>query len=425
MKAKPAEANVIPMPKPPRRPAVTVETGQFTIKEFCNAGGSKSYRVDGYKRNGDRVRKNFDTLAGARAERIALETEWLQGHREVEIKATRLSEVQIALAESAFLRLGNDHDLTLAVDYWLRHAKQNAVKESPRIDEAVATFEKWVNASDFSPHWKICLLSKVKMFQGGIGNIRVCEITPEIIEKYLDGRKVTPAGKDHDRRAISRFFSFAVDRKQRWATSNPCAVVRVNMPKNGKAPEILSLDDCGELLKAAEAFEDGLMAPYVALCLFGGLRPAEARRVGWGQINLKDREIRLEGNQTKTGSPRVVAIDDTLAAWLTAYEGKPIAPKNFRKNFDHMKARAGFGSETRLPKVHRKAAPEALRPWTQDIMRHTAISHYFRKTGSYGHTAEQFGNSEAIIKKHYQGRVTSEDTAKFYALKPTKKGGSK
>ena len=57
-----------------------------------------------------------------------------------------------------------------------------------------------------------------------------------------------------------------------------------------------------------------------------------------------------------------------------------------------------------------------------DVMRHTGCSHYFRKTGSYGQTAEQFGNSEPIIKGHYQGRVSSEDTKKFYALLPRKKG---
>jgi hypothetical protein len=53
-----------------------------------------------------------------------------------------------------------------------------------------------------------------------------------------------------------------------------------------------------------------------------------------------------------------------------------------------------------------------------DILRHTAISHYFRATGSYGRTAEQFGNSESIIKKHYQSRVSSKDTKRFYALRP-------
>jgi hypothetical protein len=65
-----------------------------------------------------------------------------------------------------------------------------------------------------------------------------------------------------------------------------------------------------------------------------------------------------------------------------------------------------------------------LKPWPVDVMRHTAISHYFRQTGSYGQTAEQFGNSESIIKRHYQGRVSSEDTKAFYALAP-KKGNPK
>ena len=69
----------------------------------------------------------------------------------------------------------------------------------------------------------------------------------------------------------------------------------------------------------------------------------------------------------------------------------------------------------------RKAAGVERRP--SDVVRHTAISHFFRKTGSYGLTAEQFGNSESIIKLDYQGRVTSEDTKRFYRLMPPKKRG--
>ena len=65
-----------------------------------------------------------------------------------------------------------------------------------------------------------------------------------------------------------------------------------------------------------------------------------------------------------------------------------------------------------------QTAQPHLRPWVPDVLRHTAISHYFRLTGSYGRTAEQFGNSEGIIKKHYQGRVSSEETKQFYALRP-------
>ena len=83
-----------------------------------------------------------------------------------------------------------------------------------------------------------------------------------------------------------------------------------------------------------------------------------------------------------------------------------------RKSLDALKEAAGYTGRVD------GAADGDLKPWPHDVLRHTAISHYFRKTGSYGRTAEQFGNSEAIIKNHYQGRVTSEDTKRFYALLP-------
>ena len=51
-------------------------------------------------------------------------------------------------------------------------------------------------------------------------------------------------------------------------------------------------------------------------------------------------------------------------------------------------------------------------------MRHRAISHFFRECGSYGRTAEAFGNSEAVIKNHYQGYVSSEETKASYPLLP-------
>lgn len=59
-----------------------------------------------------------------------------------------------------------------------------------------------------------------------------------------------------------------------------------------------------------------------------------------------------------------------------------------------------------------------LKPWPEDVMRHTAVSHLFRQAGSYGLTAEWAGSTETIIKQHFQGRVSSTDTEAFYALLP-------
>ena len=44
-------------------------------------------------------------------------------------------------------------------------------------------------------------------------------------------------------------------------------------------PSVLSVAECQKLLAAAEAHKGGLLVPYVAVCLFGGLRPFEASRL--------------------------------------------------------------------------------------------------------------------------------------------------
>ena len=228
---------------------------------------------------------------------------------------------------------------------------------------------------------------------------------------YLDKRsKVSVATKINDRLAVSRFFSWCMERKRRWTAINPCHAVRLEKDER-PPPAVLDIEECGKLLRAAERHRRGRLAPYVAVCLFGGLRPFEAARLTPAQVNLKDREIRLEANQTKTKRPRVVAICETLASWLEKYKDKPFYPANWRKDFDKLKVSIGYDGR-------RGNGGEELKPWPDDVLRHTAISHYFRKTGSYGQTAEQFGNSESIIKKHYQSRVSSKHTKRFYALRP-------
>jgi integrase len=405
--------NIIPFALAPK-PQKQLDQ-RFKIKPFVNPRThTPSWRVEGIKRDGTRIRENCADEAKARCRQIELETEFLQGHVETAVRATRLTQEQIALAESAFARLDAEQELVMAVDYWLRHGRQNAVAESPRLDEAFANFCTWLaGTAELRELSRANLRRRVNVFVNSTSNVRVCDVTPEAIEAFLAKRDVSGTAKDNDRRAVSRFFSWCIERPRRWTASNPCREIRVSRGEK-PAPEILSLEQCKGLLKAAENHKGGRLAPYVAASLFAGLRPWEVQSLKWDQVNLADREIRLEGTQTKTGNPRVVTICETLARWLKAYQGVPFYAENWRRDFDAIKEQIGFGTPTE--------AQRSLKPWTVDILRHTAISHYFRKTGSYGQTAEQFGNSEAIIKKHYQGRVSSEDTKAFYALLPMKGG---
>ena len=391
---------------------------RFRVRLFINQRTeSKSWRVDGTKRDGTRIRENYADLDDAQHRQIALEGEFLARQTDTTLRATRLTDVQVRLAELAFSKLSDDADLPRAVDDWLKNGKQKHVSESLRIDDAVKKFKAWLDnePSDngngnctLREHSRSGLRIRVNVFANSIGNLRVNDITPDMVENFLGKLNVSNVTRDNYRRAVSRFFSWCIQRPRRWAIVNPCREIRIE--KGEKAPPvILPVAECKLLLRAAQ--REGL-APYVSVCLFAGVRPFEALRLTWKAVNLKDREIRLEGNQTKTGQPRVIDVCSTLLAWLKAHKGQEFFPSNWRNAFDRVKLAAGFGTPDG------KGENSKLKPWPVDVLRHTAISHYFRLTGSYGRTAEQFGNSEGIIKKHYQGRVSSADTKKFYALRP-------
>lgn len=406
------------VPKLKRAPAMVLRQ-RFRVRAFTNRGGTESWRVEGTPRNGQRIRENFADQAMAQQRQVQLESEYWTRTEDSEAarRATKLTDIQLRLCEAALFKLDCDDDLLPAVEHWLRHGKHNAVTESPRLDDAFEKFKAWLDgAADENGNGRCTLREhsrtgprvRVNAFCNSVPNMRVNDVTPDVVQDFLDNLKLSPVTRDNYRRDISGFFKWCIQRPRRWTLVNPCTEAHVDKAER-RPPTILTVEQCKALLKAAEP---NALAPYVAVCLFGGLRPFETSRLTWDAVNLKDREIRLEANQTKTGRARVVTICDTLLAWLKAYKGQPFFPLGWHKRFRAVKRVVGFGTP--------EDEKSKLKAWQPDVMRHTAISHYFRKTGSYGQTAEQFGNSEAIIKNHYQGRVSSDDTKKFYALKPTK-----
>ena len=387
---------IVPKPKPAQRKQ------RFRVIEFRNHTGSKSWRVDGYKLDGSRVRENYADPKTAQCRRIELECEALKQPLDNAVRATKLSEDALRVAEFAMLKLGDDWArLPDAVDYWLKAGGKTIPTDSPRIDDAVGQYLDWLKKSPLREVTRNNRRFQMDVFRNSVPNVRLSEATPEFVEKFLDGRKVSPSTQNFYKKMLSVFFSWCIERPRRWINSNPCREIRIDLGEQ-KQPAVLTVEQCRSLLCAAERHAGGVMVPYLSVCLFAGLRPTEAQRLDWAQVNLDDGEIRLDPAQTKTGRGRIVKICDTLAAWLRAHQGQPFYPSGWRKEFNTVKKAAG------------------IKKWVPDAMRHTSISHYFRKTGSYGFCAERFGNSEAVIKNHYQGRVSSEETKAFYAIMPGK-----
>jgi len=388
---------------------------RFKVLKFINPRtGTNSWRVSGIRRNGERIRENYADPQEAQLRYTELEGEYHAANGTAALRATRLTDEQVAIAEAGFRRLERDQDLLTAIDHWLRTGKPTVVNESPRLDEALKLYGEWLDATtELRPLTKVHLRSRVTHFVKAVPNIRVTDVLPDHVEKYLANRNVSPNTKDANCRAISSFFTWCMKGKRHWCINNPCYVVEIEGTPgdDDHEPVVLPVEDCERLLRAAEGYEKGKLVPFLALCMFGGLRPYEAARLTWEQVNLVDKEIRLKGQQTKTGKGRIVEICRTLRTWLNRYKGvDEIYRPAFKGELQQVRAGLGYGEPT-------KENPD-VKPWVPDVLRHTAISHYFRATGSYGRTAEQFGNSEGIIKKHYQSRVSSKDTKRFYALRP-------
>lgn len=307
--------------------------------------------MTGTRRNGVRVRENFAEAADAQYRQTELEAEFHATNGVAALRAPRLTDEQVEAAEAAFKRLERDEDLLIAVDHWLRTGKPSTIKESPRLDEALKANEEWLETTtDLPAIAKNHLRGRVTHFVRNVGNLQVTDVQPDHLENYLAQQKVAANTKDAYCRALSSVFSWCMKGKRHWAINNPCYAVEIKglMSDDDREPVVLAVKECEALLRAAEKFEQGRLVPYLVLCLFGGLRPFEAARLTWDQVNLVDGEIRLKASQTKTGKGRIVEMHPTLMAWLTCYQGRD---EIYRPSFDvelrHMRASVGYGEPTK------------------------------------------------------------------------------
>lgn len=392
----------------PRRDRVTHDGSRFRLVTFSNRGGTESFRVVGWTRTRQRIRENFPDRKSAKLRQLELEAEY-HATRPVEVpRVTTLSHAHLRAAEAAFSIIGADADpdeIIRGIRFWMDHGR-NLVgpEDAPCLDDARTGFEKWLATdSGLRPKTQTGLRHALRQLVRSLGNRKLSDMTGDVLHDHISTRPVSRVAKDNERRALSRFFAWCMERPRQWIRVNPCSTVRTRRKhEETPPPAILTVPEVETLLRAAESHAPDLL-PWFTLQLFGCLRPAEAQRLEWSQVNFKDREIRLEASQTKTGKPRVLPIHKTLAAWLKASGTSNL----------------GF-SRRRFREVVRAAG---IKDWTQDVLRHTGISHLVRLRDSFAEVAIIAGNSEQMIRRHYLGRTTTEETSQFFALRPGNGGG--
>lgn len=228
---------------------------------------------------------------------------------------------------------------------------------------------------------------------------RIGEIRAGDIERLVSVRWPGAVSRRTALRHIGAWMNWAVRRG--YIASNP--VILIDRPVvEHSPPRILTVPEASRLMHVTADTDPG-MIPYVAICLFAGLRPeSEVMRLRREHIQIDRGFIEVHATG-KTRRRRLVSIKPNLKAWLAqAPEVWTPAPSRIRARWRVIREAAGWSSTA----------------WPRDGMRHSFVSYHYALHGET-ETAMQAGHSAAVLHQHYRELVTREDGESFFAIRPS------
>ena len=387
--------------------------GLFRIVEFTNPSANKAFRVTGWTLDGERIRQNFADHANAVSRMQELEIHSANLESAARPVVTRLTPEQAAEAEAAFKEL-DGKPLLPAIRFFLENYREPVRNIS--VADAFRAFIAERESSNLRPLSIVNLKSRAKELVQTYGERIVGEIQADTLRELINKPTRGPKTRGNVRRVLHAFFAWA--HKQGYAAEN-CAAKIAPIKADRGEPAILTPEQAAALLDSARSYKGGLLVPYVSLALFAGLRPTELSRLTWQRIDPKGKTITLGSDVAKMRSKRIVEMSDNLREWLSpfAVSRPPIVGTNWRRDFDAIKLAVGFGNPKRISKQAEQEHPD-LKPWTQDVMRHTAISYHLARYQHEGKTATWAGNSPDMIQRHYKGLVTKTQASRFWKILP-------
>ena len=347
--------------------------------------------------SGKRYRKTFKSLKEAQI--CCHQYEEQRSHEF--ICRTILSKKQLIEAEHCFQLIPKDISLNSIVEEYLNRERYRSCS----IEQVTLKFLQTKESN--SPHTYRQFKRILFIFIKYIGDKYLDEVSAEDALLFLNSQ--TEGSFNPYLRICKGLYIWAV--KNSYAQSNPFCHISIKSMNRGDV-SVLSVREITKLICLAKSFKNGVLLPYVSLCVFAGLRPdSEMRHLDWNQINLHEGEIRIV--KGKTNTPRVVDLPENLITILgMCNQSLPIYPKNFRRLWAELRAMSGFKSGIAgRQKIERK-----LKTWVKDIMRHSAISYRVRFTKNIFETATWAGTSPQVIKKHYLGLVSSREAGEFFSI---------
>jgi len=398
--------------------------GIFRVVEFINPSGGKAYRVTGWTIDGERIRENFKEHLEAVSRKQELDTQSANLESAGQTVFTRLTPEEVKDAEStvSVLRAAGHRCSMHSVATFFIANWRDPLKRV-KTEDAVAAFLREKKAANRRQRHLDSLKRDLNRLVKTFGRRMIHDLTKEDLLTLIESKERSPRTQNHIRDRFHNFLGWC--KKHGYAPENRAALID---KKSVDAAEIAVLTNAEveKLLAAAKNFKDGKLVPYVALATFCAIRPDELARLGWEQIDLQERQVTITASAAKKRGRRVVDIPANCVAWLRPHVKRktPIHGANWRNDFDAVREAAGFGTPAPEDASREEKKERAgLKPWPQDVLRHTGISCHYRDHGDEGLTAAWAGNSPDMIHTHYRALVSAKDAKAFFGIMPKAKRG--
>jgi integrase len=264
---------------------------------------------------------------------------------------------------------------------------------------------------------------RCRRFAERYGDAQAHEVTPEQVRELLDSAKHAR----NDYKVLSVVFQFAKERRS--IAINP--LEEIKRPDVGHTtPGIYQPADFRKLLETAAKYFPELV-PFLAVSGFAGLRSGELIAMYSGEQTLQWSDILWEKKlihvrpevakktKSKTGDRRYPPMEPALLDWLEPYrkQSGPVAPYAeswFRKLLRGLKKKPQEGDTPEDFGLFRSAGVLPV----DNGLRHSFASYWLARSGkdSFGTLARVMGNSEAVVKRHYDAALSPGDGEAWFGI---------
>jgi len=409
-------------------------------KAECKIYGKKPdypfYRVAWYV-TGQRRVKQFGTYSKAKEYADALVKDLAQGSQSTALTPSQATDALAAVdrLKTYYQHTGRNVSLLRAVSEYVEAAsKLNGRTMADAIDGYLSTVasvtrkdvaeavEEFVKASEpltkasegqraqLSAKYAYNRAIMLRRFAKAMPGHAVCDLSKDHLDAVLTSNPIaefSAKSRNHHRAALKQWLQWCVRKDYLPVTHRLLETdsMRREHADNGEV-EFYTAKEFRALLETAE----GPMRAMVAIGGLAGLRTAEILRLTWEDVFRVPSHIEITAGKSKTRQRRLVEVCPTLAEWLEPFRqltGKVCTITAvtvdvvWQQQFLALCDRAG---------VSRK----------RNGLRHGFCTFHFALHANENQTAQQAGNSPAMIHAHYKGLATKADAEKWFNVQPAK-----